>query len=168
MNTNKTLILTLAGIIAIAITLLIIQLLTKKVQQKSALEGRFKISYGIWFCTLFIAASITMQKAIFILNEALDNIYKLNPTGQFANILKTASLLLGFGAVWLLIWYLVTNILSIVIVGKRLDGNEMEADNYTYFLIKGILLIGFILILSPIFDEVLRAFIPNIQMPFYH
>jgi hypothetical protein len=168
MNTNKTLCLTLAGIIAIAITLLIIQLLTKKVRQKATAEGRYKISFAIWFCALFICASIIMQKVMFILNEALDNIYKLNSTAQFTNILKTGSLLLGFGATWLVIWYSVTNILSIVIVGKRLDGIEMEADNNGYFLIKGILLIGFILILSPIFEDVLRAFIPNIETPFYH
>lgn len=168
MNTAKTISLTIAGIIAIVISLLIIQLLTKKLRQKAILEGRFKPSYAIWFSFLFIAASIVMSKSMGILNEAIDNIFKIELSGQVINILKTGSLLIGFGAVWLLIWYYIAGFLSVTIVGKRIAATEMDADNYAYFLIKGVLLVGFILILSTIFETVLRAFIPNVQLPFYH
>ena len=62
MNTSKTIALTIAGLIAIAIVLLIIQLLLKKLKQKSQLDGTLKLSYGIWFTTLFIAGIFITQK----------------------------------------------------------------------------------------------------------
>ena len=45
---------------------------------------------------------------------------------------------------------------------------EMESDNYSYFLIKGILLIGLILSFMPVYEIILSAFIPSVQIPFYH
>ena len=103
-----------------------------------------------------------------LLSEAIDNIYKMNATNAFIETSKTASLFIGLSAVWFLICYFIANLLSTVITGNRNAVNEMEADSYAYFLIKGALVIGFILCLSPIFETLLRAFMPNVQLPFYH
>ncbi len=168
MNTSKTITLTVSAIIAIAIMLLIIQLLLRKLKAKSEQEGRLKNSYGVWFATLFIAASITTGKAINMLSEAIDNIYKSFATNIIGEVAKTASLFIGLSAVWLIIWYFVANLLSVTIVGKRSDQYEIEIDNVSYFLIKGVLLIGFIFCLLPIFEILLRSFMPNVQIPFYH
>lgn len=168
MNTSKTIALTIAGLIAIAIVLLIIQLLLKKLKQKSELNSKLKLSYGIWFATLFIAAVLVTVKSITVLSEAIDNIYKMNPTNAIIETAKAASLFIGLSAVWFLVWYFIANLLSILITGNRKEVNEMEADNYAYFLIKGVLIIGFILCLSPIFETLLRAFMPSVQLPFYH
>ena len=168
MNTSKTIALTIAGLIAIAIVLLIIQLLLKKLKQKSELNSKLKLSYGIWFATLFIAAVLVTVKSITVLSEAIDNIYKMNSTNAIIETTKAASLFIGLSAVWFLVWYFIANLLSILITGNRNEVNEMEADNYAYFLIKGVLIIGFILCLSPIFETLLRAFMPSVQLPFYH
>lgn len=168
MNTSKTLALTISVIIAILIMLLIIQLLLRKLKPKSVIEGKFKNSYGVWFTTLFLAASIITSKAMSVLNEAFDNIYKNVSINILGEVAKTASLFIGVSATWFMIWYLVANILSMTIAGKRNDLNELESDNSSYFLIKGVLIIGFILCLLPVFEIILRTFIPNIQIPFYH
>ena len=168
MNTSKTIALIIAGLIAIAIVLLIIQLLLKKLKQKSELDGKLKLSYGIWFATLFIAAVLVTVKTMTILSEAIDNIYKMNATNAIVETSKAASLFIGLSAVWFLVWYFIANLLSTLITGNRNEVNEMEADNYAYFLIKGVLIIGFILCLSPIFETLLRAFMPSVQLPFYH
>ena len=168
MNTSKTVTLTIFGIVAIVIILLMIQLLLRKLKMKSDQEGRLKNSYGVWFATLFIAATIIMGRTISILGEAFDNIYKNVSTNIMGEVAKTASLFIGLSAFWFVVWYFVANLLSVTILGNRKDQNEIEADNVSYFLIKGILIIGFILCLLPVFEIMLRTFMPNVQIPFFH
>jgi NADH:ubiquinone oxidoreductase subunit 6 (subunit J) len=96
MNTSKTVTLTIVGIVAIVIMLLVIQLLLRKLKVKSEQEGRLKTSYGVWFATLFIAATITMGKAITILSEAIDNIYKNISTNIIGKLQKLLLCLLGY------------------------------------------------------------------------
>lgn len=168
MNTSKTITLAIAGLVAIAIVLLVIQLLLKKMKLKSEIDGRLKLSYGIWFVTLFIAASIVNSKSISILSEAMDNIYKMNTQKILTESIKAISLFIGLSVVWFVIGVYVANFLVVIIVGKRKDSNEMEADNYSYFIIKGFLVIGIVFSLLPIFETLLRAFITSVQLPFYH
>jgi len=168
MNTSKTITLTIIGIVAVVIILLVIQFLTRKLKSKSEQEGRLKNSYGVWFALLFIASAIIMTKAVTILNEAIDNIYKNISINVISEVAKTASLFIGLSAFWFLIWYFISNLLSVTILGKRRDQNEIEADNIPYFLIKGVLIIGFVLCLLPVFEIILRAFMLNVQIPFYH
>lgn len=168
MNTSKTITLTIAAIIAIAIMLLIIQLFLRKLKPKSEQDGRLNNSYGVWFITLFIAAIITTSKTISMLSEAIDNIYKYVSNNVIGEVAKTSSLFIGLSAVWFMVWYFVANLLSVTIVGNRKDQNEIEADNVSYFLIKGVLIIGFILCLSSVYEIILRTFMPNAQIPFYH
>lgn len=168
MNTSKAITLTIICILAIIIMLLVIQLILRKLKSKSEYEGRLKNSYGVWFATLFVAATITIAKTIAILTEAIDNIYKNFTTNIIGEVAKMTSLFIGLSAFWFIFWYFIANILAITILGNRKDQNEIEMDNVSYFLIKGILIISFILCLSPAFEIILRAFMPSIQTPFYH
>jgi hypothetical protein len=99
---------------------------------------------------------------------ALDNIYKNILDNLYGQLIETTSLFIGLSAVWFLILYFISNLLSVTIVGKRKNMNEIESDNVSYFLIKGILIIGFVFCLSPVFEIILRRFIPSIEIPFYH
>ena len=168
MNTSKTIALTISAIITIAIMLFIIQLLLRKLKPKSEQEGRLKTSYGVWFTCLFIGASIVTGETINLLSIALDNIYKNISNNIFGQLVKTGSLFIGLSALWFLLWYFISNLLSVTIVGKRKNENELEANNVSYFLIKGILIIGFIFCLSSVFEIILRSLIPSIEIPFYH
>lgn len=168
MNTPKTISLAIAGLIAIVISLLVIQLLLKKSKSKSETDGKLKTSYGIWFITLFVAISIVNYKMISILSEAIDNIYKMNTSNIIKETAKATSLFIGLGAVWFVVWFYIANVFAIIIVGKRTEVKEMESDNHSYFLVKGILVIGFILSLLPIFETFLKLFMPSVDMPFYH
>ncbi|MBK7735019.1 MAG: hypothetical protein IPI36_07175 [Chitinophagaceae bacterium] len=84
-------------------------------------------------CHTIHSASITSGKAINVLSEAIDNIYKNVANNIIGEVAKTASLFIGLSAVWFIIWYFVANLLSVIIVGKRNDQNEIEADNVSYF-----------------------------------
>jgi hypothetical protein len=168
MNTSKIIALTISAIIAVAIMLFIIQLLLRKLKPKSEQEDKLNTSYGIWFSSLFIGASIVIGEAISLLSIALDNIYKNTSQNLLIEIVKTTSLFIGISVLWFLLWYFMSNLLSVTIVGKRKSQNEVEVNNISYFLIKGILVIGFIFCLSSVFEIILRNLIPSIQIPFYH
>jgi hypothetical protein len=168
MNISKSITLTIIGIIAFVIMLLLIQILLMKLKQKSQKDGRYNNAFGIWFTTLFFAASILMNKTITILSEAIDNIYKNVSGNIFSEIAKTASLFIGLSALWFSMWYFIANLMSASIFNVRKDIHEIENNNLSYFLIKGILVIGFTLCLLPVFEIILRTFVPNVQIPFYH
>ncbi|MBS1750379.1 MAG: hypothetical protein JST63_10785 [Bacteroidetes bacterium] len=168
MNTSKTVILTIAILIALVILIMTIQLLSRKTKNKNSEDGKLKLSYGIWFITFFLSGSLVMSKVVFVLNESIDNIYKTIPTKSLFESFKMGSLFIGLGIVWLLLWYFILNILSVLIMGKRNYVKEIETNNYSYFLVKGIILIGFTICLLPVFEIILREFMPNIQIPFYH
>ena len=168
MNIEKNFTLTLIGIVAISISITIIQFLLRKEKKKSEIDGKIKISFGIWFSSILLGATIINLKTITILNEALDYIYKVNSNELQIEIAKISSIYIGLSAIWLLIWFFIVKVFSVIFVGKRNDENEMENDNYVYFIIKGIMLICFLLGLLPIFENLLRAFLPNIEIPFYH
>lgn len=168
MNTTKSITLAISAIIAIVIMLLIIQLLTRKLKAKSQYEGRLKYSYGIWFSALFISAAFITERMIFSLAEAIDNIQKYISANILGEVAKTASLFIGLSGIWFIIWYYIANMLSVTVVGIRKSQNEIDIDNITYFIIKGVLIFGFIYCLSPVFEIILRTFMPTIQIPFYH
>lgn len=168
MDTTKTIILSIAALIALAIIVLIIRVLLRKAKNKNAEDGRIKLSWWIWFAGLFLSGSLITAKAISIFSEAVDNIYKINSTKAILESFKTGSLFIGLSIVWLLLWYFIVNTLSVLITGKRNEANEIDSDNYSFFLVRGILLIGFTICLLPVFEIILRAFIPSVQIPFYH
>lgn len=168
MNTSKTIVLTICATITLAISLMVIQLLLRKVKNKAELDGKLKLSYSVWFIMLFIAIIINAVKTISLLSEALDNIYKSNSTNLAWEVTKISSLFIGLSIAWFLVWYLVANFISITIIGKRKMAYEIESNNTTYFLLKGAIVIGFIICLAPVCETILRVFMPSVQLPFYH
>lgn len=168
MNTSKTAILTIAVLISLAILILILQLFSRRPKSKNSEDGKLKLSYGLWFATLFLSGSLIMAKVIAVFSETIANVYKINPSNRIFESFKMGSLFIGLGIAWLLLWYFIVNILSIIVMGKRNEMKEIETDNYAYFLVRGVLLIGFTICLLPVFEIIIRAFMPSVQIPFYH
>lgn len=167
MKTTKIMILSVTVLLILSMILFITQLLLRKLKNNSV-EKTATLASGTWFITLFLSGTFLTGRAVSVFAEAIDNIFKINPTDALLNIFKTGSLLTGLTIVWLLIWYFLSNTLSVTITGKKNPLFEAEANNYTYFLIRGTILTGFIICLLPAFELILRAFIPNIEIPFYH
>lgn len=168
MNTSKTLALTLSALVAVSVMLLLIQSLTRKLKITAIHDGRFRNAFGVWFSLLLTGATFNIYGMMNILTESIDSIYKSNPVHVTAEVVKTASLFIGFSAGWFLGWYFVSGVLSTTILGKRKDAVEMELNNISFFLIKGIIMVVLILCLSPAFEDLLRIFMPELTAPFYH
>jgi len=168
MGASKSIVLSLAVLVALATTIMLIKVLLRKAKNKNSEDGRIKLSFGIWSTTLFLSCSLIITKAISLLSMAVDNIYKIAPAKIIPESFKEGSLFIGLSLTWLLLWYYIVNILSVLVTGKRSEAREVDTDNYVFFLISGILLIGFIICLLPAFEIILRVFIPSVDMSFYH
>ncbi|MBE7510447.1 MAG: hypothetical protein HS118_09655 [Bacteroidia bacterium] len=167
MDTTKIITLTIIGIIAMAISLTVTQLFLRKAKSKSENEGKINLAYGVLFLGWVISFSLLNVKSISIMSEYIDTVYKTNSTNHLTNIVTTSVLFIGLTNVWLILWYFITQAFSILIAGKRTDVNEIENNHYTYFLMKSTVFIGFVYCLMPVFEMLLRTFLPNIEIPYY-
>lgn len=167
METTKTITLACVAIIAFAISLSITQLFLRKQKSKSEKDGKICLAYGILFSCWIISFSILNLKMLSVLSEFADSIYKANTSNPFNEIVKTGVLFIGLTNSWLILWYYTTKALSVVFTGIRNETNEVENNNYVYFILKGIVFIGLIYSLMPIFESFLRIFYPAIEIPFY-
>lgn len=167
MDITKTITLTSIGIIAFAISLTVTQLFIRKEKSKSESDGKILLAYGILFSSWVISFAMLNFKTLSVLNEFTDTIYKVNTGNPLLEIVKTSVLFIGLTNTWLILWYFITKALSLLFTGKRNDSNEIESNNYAYFILKGIVFIGFVYTLMPVFEGVLRAFFPNIEIPYY-
>jgi hypothetical protein len=167
MEITKTITLTSIGIIAFAISLTVTQLLIRKEKSKSESEGKILLAYGILFSSWVISFSILNFKMLSVFYEFADTIYKVNTENLLTEIVKTSVLFIGLTNTWLILWYYITKAFSVLFTGKRIDTNEIESNNYVYFVLKGIVFIGFVYSLMPVFESILRTFFPNIEIPFY-
>ena len=167
MDTSKVISLTLIGIVALAISLTVTQLFTRKEKLKSEKEEKINLAYGILFSTWLVAFIILNLKSILILSEFIDILSKTTATDSRIEMLKTSTLLIGLTNIWLIVLYFITKAFSIIFIGKRKNVYEIENNNYPYFLMKGVLFIGFIYFLMPVFEIILKVFSPSIEIPFY-
>ena len=131
-------------------------------------DGKIKVSYGIWLLMLIIAFSINTSKTISVLNEAMDALTKSVQNNLYIEIFKISSIFVVLNLIWMVIWYFVSNVLSVITIGKRKITKEMDADSVSYFLIRGILFISIIFSFLPVFETLIRYFIPSFGVPFYH
>jgi len=167
MDISKTITLTSVGIIAFAISLTVTQLFIRKEKSKSENEGKILLAYGILFSSWVISFSMLNFKTLSVLNEFADTTYKINSGNPILEIVETSVLFIGLSNTWLILWYFITKALSLLFTGKRNDSTEIESNNYVYFILKSIVFIGIVYSLMPVFESVLRAFFPNIEIPFY-
>lgn len=167
MDLTKTITLTSVGIITFAISLTVTQLFIRKEKSKSENEGKILLAYGILFSGWVISFSMLNFKMLSVLNEFADTIYTVNSGNPILEIVKTSVLFIGLSNTWLILWYFITKSLSLLFTGKRNDATEIESNNYVYFILKSIVFISFVYTLMPVFESVLRAFFPNIEIPYY-
>ncbi len=165
MNISQTLTLFITGLISIALLLFALQIKFTKLSQNNE-DGKLKTSFSIWAGAIFLASSLMLSKMLTTLNDAL-NIYK-SFDSPIISALKTSSMYVGLSAIWIVVLVFIINILSNLIFEDRKEKQEMENDNYNYFILKSLMLIGSTLALLPAFESLLKIFLPIIQTPFYH
>ncbi len=167
MELRKIVALTVIGIMAMAISLSITQFFLGKAKMKSESEGKINLSYGIFFLSWVISFSLLNVRFVSVMSEYLDGIYKASSSHQFSEIAETSVLFIGLTNVWLISSYYITEIFSLVLFERKGLVKEIENNHYTFFLMKGFVFIGFVNCLMPVFEMLLRVFLPTLEIPFY-
>lgn len=167
METTKLLL--LSGIVTIAVTtsLTVTQLFLRKLKAISVSDNSINLSFTIIVVGWFISFTLLNCMSISILSEYINSVFKLNSTTPFADIAKTTVLFIGLTNAWLVLWYFIAQAISTLIAKKRNDMIEMENNHYTYFVIKGLVFISLIYCLMPVFEMLLRNFLPQTEIPYY-
>jgi len=168
MNSIKLITISSTVTLSFILLLFVIHLLTKGFKSKLNNKGRLKISFAIWYAALFLSGSSIISDIVNAVLEVIDNLININPTNLNVQLIKSGSLIIGVGFVWYFVWYFVVKFSVKVAQFKSDEHQEMEDDNFTYFIVKSAMLIGLIFSLSAILTLILRTLIPNIDMPFYH
>jgi hypothetical protein len=166
METPKIILLSIAGLIALSMTLFGLQFLTKRFKHIEV-DGKPNLSFSLWFISLFISAIIIQTKVIELTNELIDVIKRISPAGTFFDFFKSTTIFIGLGLIWLVVWIFISKYLCVIIFKDRNDLIEMERDNFTYFAVRGVVLIGLVYSFSTVFEILLRFFMPSIDIPFY-
>ncbi len=165
MNVSITITLLITGIIAIGLLFFAMQIIFKKNKIENE-EGITKKSFAIWCGLLFFSYCMILSTVLETLKEAL--IIYTNSTVDFGIELKTTCIFLGISFAWFSILYSITNILSKLIFQDRKNDIEIANDNFGYFLLKGLFILGSSIALLPVLETILKQFLPIIQTPFYH
>ena len=168
MNPLKLITISITIVISLIVLLLMIYLLTKNFKSRIDNDGKLKLSFGIWYSAIFLSGANIISSIIQAVFETIDNLIKIQPVRLYLEIVKSLSLIVGVAFVWLVIWFFVIKFLTKIIPIRLNEQEEMEDDNFSYFLIKGVILIGVIFSLSSVLSLILRSLIPNVEIPFYH
>lgn len=168
MNTNKLIILLLSGPVAVVLLLTVIKIILRKLKAGSEEDFRLRPAYGLYFSGMLIAGMLIQLIVIGHIAEAADNIQKNATPSPLTETAKIAVLFTGLGVIWFFLWFLVTGVFTAVLLGIKKEAEEMLLGNTYYFLIKSVLLVGFAILMSPVFALLLRWLMPGISVAFIH
>ena len=165
METQKIIILAIVTLLSIAVSLTIQQYFLKKARAQLD-KNIINLALAIVYAFTIVGFFVLNIKAIFVLEEYIDIIFKVTETEGLPTIAKTSAVFIAIINLWMIINFFFTRILMIVFYGKRNRPIEIANNNYPYFLLEGTILIGMIGSLLPIFEIILHIFFP-VEVPFY-
>ncbi len=166
MNTPNLIITAIVGIIAIALFVLAIQFISKKINYEE--EGKLKTAFAIWFGFTAASFSLLLSSSLKTVSSAIEVILGKVNSENTLPIIEKIALFTGFTFMWFVIIYFITQFITTIILGKRGNSIEIERNNYNYFIVKGIILLSFTFSLITVFENFLRMFFPIVETPFYH
>ena len=169
MNKQSLFFTCLVAVVATVLMLMVIQFLTKKQNIKSETEEKINTSYAIWLSSILVTFFMFLRIALDQTENAIEVIiYSKTIDDTFVQVMQKIAIYTGFTFLFTFIsYYIVHNVLKLTL-GNRIDSLEIEKDNRSYFIIKGVLLILLVFCLVNIFEHFLRWFAPVVDTPFYH
>lgn len=169
MNKQSIFFTCVVAIFATVLMLMAIQFLSKKLNIKQEKEEKTSVSYAVWLTSIMVSFFIFLKVALDLIENSIEVIiYSKSIDDTFITVIQKIATFTGFTFIFtFLSYYIVHNLLKIL-TGSRLDAIEMEKENLSYFLIKGITLILFVYSIVDISEHFLRWFMPTIETPFYH
>lgn len=159
----------IVGIVAIALMLIAIQFLAKRLKIQTNTEQNINASYSIWFGSVLLSFLLFLKVALELIENSIELlIVDKSINNTFLAVMEQIAIYTGFSFVFTFFAYYIVHIVVKFSIGNRNDSIEIEKDNVGYFIIKGMVLLTLVFSLITIFEHFLRWFAPAIETPFYH
>ena len=169
MNKQSLFFTCLVAIVAIALMIMALQFLTKKLNIKPEVEDKINISYAIWSTSIFITFFMFLKVALEQTENAIEVIiYSKTIDNTFIEVMQKIVIFIGFTFFFTFLSYYVVNAITKNTFGNKVDSIEIEKDNKGYFIMKGSILLLLVFSLITIFEHFLRWFAPAVNTPFFH
>jgi hypothetical protein len=150
------------------VMLLVLRFVFRKVKNADGqIAVQFKAAFGVWFASLFLAAGVALHRAISVLSDAIDITFRISDDLAIG-LLQVSAIFTGLTLALVLLGTTVSKFLLTVFFGKRNTVKEIAENDVGYFILYGAVILGFIISILPIFEILLRMFVPIVSMQFYH
>ncbi|WP_295335149.1 hypothetical protein [Flavobacterium sp.] len=169
MNKQSLFFTSLVAIVAIALMIMALQFLTKKLNIKPEVEDKINTSYAIWSTSIFITFFMFLKVALEQTENAIEVIiYSKTIDNTFIEVMQKIVIFIGFTFFFTFLSYYVVNAITKITFGNKVDSIEIERENKGYFIMKGSILLLLVFSLITIFEHFLRWFAPVVNTPFFH
>ena len=147
--------------------LLTIKFHVKKINIKQ--DDKISSSFTIWFASFLISFILFLKIALQAIENSIEIIiYSKTIENTFLEVMQKISINIGFTFLATFLVYFIINAIIKLFLGDRKNYIEMENNNITYFVIKGLIFILFTFAILPFFEHFLQWFAPVVDTPFYH
>ena len=158
----------LAAFFSLALMFQFIIFFTKRKKIITFNNDKLSVSYAIWFSSILISFAIYLKVALQHIENSIEYIIFADEIeNAFLAVMEKIAVFIGFTFLSVVLVYYLVNIISNVTFGKRIEKHEIENENYSYFILKGIAMIIFVLATLPIFEHFTSWFLIKIEIPFY-
>ncbi|MFD2890878.1 hypothetical protein ACFS5J_02500 [Flavobacterium chuncheonense] len=157
----------LVGIISLILALGLLQIFINK-KIKNDLNTR-TWAFLMWQLSWIIPFFIFLKIALLITENTIETvIYSNTIQNTFFYSVSKILLYIGFTFLYTVFVNKTIDLLDKFFFSKSDMLIELENNNTIYFALKLILVIGFTLSISTVFEHFLNWFVPSIETPFYH
>lgn len=169
MNKQSIFFTILTAFLSIAILILALQFITKKLNIISTKDNNCNVAYSIWLSSIVISFVLYLKIALNQIENSIEIFVQSNFEGNsLLAIMEKISIYVGFTFIFTLSSYFLINIIMKFFMGVSEVKVEIEKNNMGYFIIKGAVLLSFVFSLLNIFEHFINWFAPYVETPFYH
>lgn len=165
MDTLNLIITTSVCIVAIALFVLLVQFFSKKINYVD--EINLKTAFAVWISFLTLSFAIMLSSCLKTISDTIEVLQGISNSDITLQIIEKVALYIGFTFIWFVIIYFITQFIMKILLGKRNDNIEIDRNNYSYYIIKGVFFLTLAFCLLPMFENFLRLFSPIVSTPFY-
>jgi hypothetical protein len=134
---------------------------------KGKASEEINTSEAMYLASLIIAVGLVFQKVVQSIAIAFDNILKIQPGQLFFQSIKTSSAISVIGILIFIISFYVAKFFTSLFFGKRKDVIEFNADNKSFALVRGAILLAVSFVFLQVSESMFTYLIPTVTTPFY-
>lgn len=155
------------GVVSFITMISFTKFLFKSLRKEESENGKISISYAVLMSGWLLGYALLNYNMIVVFSEFFESSEKINSNDLLVNCSEVGMLFIGTTILWNFICLQFVKVFSILFFGKRNYPLEMSANHVSFFFCQSVMLLALIVTTLPVFEVVLRMFLPTISVPFY-